>query len=85
LNKQGLRRKRVIGSTAMWAGVKGHLQSLMGTTALQATLKTARAGWGTHVTAETNLFAALLRAQFPDFASGSLPKFPATGIYVNRH
>ncbi len=57
----------------------------MGTTALQATLKTARAGWGTHVTAETNLFAALLRAQFPDFASVILPVTPATGIYVSPH
>ena len=37
------------------------------------------------MTAETNLFAALLRAQFPDFASGSLPEIPATGIYVSPH
>ncbi|MDP1556488.1 MAG: hypothetical protein Q8L84_13610 [Hyphomonas sp.] len=47
MNKPGARRKRVIGSTAMSGGIgKGRLQSLMGTTARQATLRTARAGWG---------------------------------------
>jgi DNA-binding transcriptional LysR family regulator len=44
LNKQRPGRKRVIGSTAKCEGVRGRLQSLMGTTARQATLKTA-AGW----------------------------------------